>query len=76
MKRTTLVLEEATLKAIRDLARREERQMSQIVNELLAEGLQRRRRTPARELELPSFKMGPPRVNLADRDALEALMGR
>ena len=59
---------------VRALARKDGRQISQVVNELLAEGLQRRRVSPKRDVELPSFRMGRPRVNLADRDALEALM--
>ena len=74
MKRTTLVLEDACIDAVRDLARREKRQLSEIVNELLAEGLQRRRAPQKRRFELPKFAMGRPRVNLGDRNALEALM--
>ena len=74
MTRTTLILEDACIKGIRDLARREGRQMSQVVNELLIEGLMRRRNKPKKDLTLCSFSMGSPRVNLADRNALEALM--
>lgn len=74
MKRTTLVLEDACIDAVRDLARRENRQLSDVVNELLAEGLQRRRSRRKRRFELPTFAMGRPRVNLGDRNALEALM--
>jgi hypothetical protein len=74
MKRTTLVLEDACMDGVRDLAHREGRQISQVVNELLAEGLQRRKAKPRQRIELPSFHMGRPRVNLGDRNALEALM--
>lgn len=74
MKRTTLVLEDACMDAVRDLARREGRQISEVVNQLIAEGLQRRRAARAATLELPVFSMGRPRVNLGDRNALEALM--
>jgi hypothetical protein len=74
MKRTTLVLEDACIDGVRELARRQGRQMSDIVNEILAEGLQRRRSKRRSELELPVFSMGRPRVNLGDRNALEALM--
>jgi len=74
MKRTTLVLEDACMRGVRELARRENRQLSEIVNELLAEGLQRRKAPPRRAFELPSFSMGRPRVNLGDRNALESLM--
>jgi hypothetical protein len=75
MKRTTLVLEDACIDGVRELARREGRQLSQVVNELLVEGLMRRtRKTPKKSFKLCSFPMGRPRVNLADRNALEALM--
>lgn len=75
MKRTTLILEDACIDGIRELARREGKQMSQLVNELLAEGLiRRRKKIQKRDFKLCSFPMGRPRVNLADRNALEALM--
>ncbi len=75
MKRTTLILEDGCLDGIRELARREGRQMSQVVNELLAEALLRRKKKGRRhDFKLCSFPMGRPRVNLADRNALEALM--
>jgi hypothetical protein len=74
MKRTTLVLEDACIDAVRELARRQGRQLSELVNEILAEGLQRRRARRARTFELPAFAMGRPRVSLGDRHALEALM--
>jgi hypothetical protein len=74
MKRTTLVLEDACIDGVRKLAHRERRQISEVVNELLAEGLQRRKATPRKRIELPVFHMGRPRVNLGDRNALAALM--
>lgn len=74
MKRTTLILEEACLAGIRDLARHEGKNMSEVTNELLAEGLQRRKARKRIEFTLPSFSMGNPRINLGDRNALEALM--
>lgn len=60
--------------AVRELARREGRQISEIVNALLTEGLQRRKGGGRKGFELPSYAMGRPRVNLGDRNALEALM--
>jgi hypothetical protein len=74
MKRTTLVLEDGCIEGVRRLARREGRQLSEVVNELLAEGLQRRRGGRREPLVLPSFAMGRPRVDLGDRNALESLM--
>lgn len=62
------------MEGVRELAQRERCDMSRVVNELLAEGLQRRRQSKHPPFRLPSFRMGAPRVNLADRDALEAQM--
>ena len=74
MKRTTLVLEEACLEAVRELAHQQNRNLSQVINELLAEGLQRRKKRHSERFQLPSYSMGKPRINLGDRDTLEALM--
>lgn len=72
---TTLVLEDACIDGVRELARRERRAMSEVVNEMLAEGLLRRKEAERRaRVELPVYSMGRPRVNLVDRNALEALM--
>lgn len=59
---------------VRQIAQREGRQLSEVVNQLLAEALQRRRRGGRAEITLPRFPMGRPRANLADRNALESLM--
>ena len=73
MKRTTLILEDGCIEGIRELARRQGRTMSALVNGLLVEALGHRR--TSQELpHLPSFSMGRPRVDVADRDALEAVL--
>jgi hypothetical protein len=74
MKRTSLILEDSCMAGIRELAHRQGRQMSQVVNELLSEGLLRHQAQTPSEFELPQFEMGRPRVDLADRDALESVM--
>jgi hypothetical protein len=74
MARTTLVLEDGCIAGVRELARRQGRTMADVVNELLAEGLRRRRSRRRERVTLPAYSMGRPRVNLADRNALEALM--
>lgn len=74
MKRTTLVLEDACIDGVRTLAQREHRDMSRVVNELLAEGLQRRTRVNRPIFKLPVYSMGTPRVNVGDRDVLESAM--
>lgn len=77
MKRTTLVLEEGCMEAVRQLAARESKTISEVVNTLLVEGLQRRSDRSAPEpFRLPKFRMGRPRVDLGDRDALESVMER
>jgi hypothetical protein len=43
--------------------------MSELATELLRKGLASRPKL-ARLPPLPSFKMGPPKVNIADREAL------
>ena len=48
--------------------------MTMSVRDVLAEGLARRLSRRPQAFELPSFAMGRPRVNLADRDALEQAM--
>ncbi len=75
MKRTTLILNEKCMEKVEELARVENRQISEIVNDLLLEGLMRREQhTAKKEFSLPSFPMGKPRVDLADRDALGSVM--
>ena len=74
MKRTTLILEGSCMSALKDLARREGRPLTRVVNEILVEGIRRRSAKPAPKIKLPSFKMGRPSVDVADRDALETIM--
>jgi len=69
-----LVLEEGCMEAVRAIARKEKRQLSQVVNELLLAGLQKKMMKKKEKFELPVFSMGRPRVNLGDRNALETLM--
>jgi len=69
-----LILEDGCMEAVRDLARKEGRQLSQVVNDLLLEGIRGKRQRGRTRVKLPAFSMGRPRVNLGDRHALEALM--
>jgi hypothetical protein len=73
MKRTTLVLEEGLLEGIKREARRRDCDMSDVVNELIRNGLHAKP-PPQSPPGLPSFAMGRPKVNLADRDTLEDVM--
>ena len=75
MSRTTLILDDIQLERLKDLARQQRRTMTDLINEFIAEGLASRTiAKPSRKLELPVFDMGHPRVNVADREALEAVM--
>jgi hypothetical protein len=74
MKRTTLVLEDGCMEAVREIARKEKRQLSQVVNELLLEGIRKKKRRTPEIFRLPVYSMGRPKVNLGDRNALEVLM--
>ena len=69
-----MVLEEGILEGGRREARRRGCDLSEVVNELLREGLHRKRAVPGQPPKLPAFSMGRPRAHLADRDSLEDLI--
>ncbi len=50
--------------------------ISAVVDEFLAEGIRRASAPKKGRVALPVFKMGEPRVNLADRDQLWDAMER
>jgi hypothetical protein len=75
MKRTTLVLEEGLMGEIKREAAKNDSDMSGLVNELLREGISRRKNPQLQPLKLPSYSMGRTTLPLADRDALEEAMG-
>lgn len=56
MKRTTLILEDGCMDGVREIAARERRQISEVVNELLAEGLARRAPGGGKPLVLPTSR--------------------
>jgi hypothetical protein len=72
MKRTTLVIDEERLVELRRLAAARHQTLSALVDELLRQGLEKARRPQRRKPRpsLPSFPMGKPRVNIADREQL------
>ena len=75
MARTTLQLDDAQMMRLKDLARAQGRTMTELINEFIAEGLAARTAPKSQQvLNLPVFDLGRPRVNLADREALEAMM--
>ncbi len=78
MRRTTLILDERQFTELKKLAAAEGRTLSSVTEELLRVGLAAKRRPPNRRLSrLPSWNMGKPRVDVADRNALlEAMEGQ
>jgi hypothetical protein len=75
MARTTLLLDDTQMVRLKNLARAQGRTMTELINEFIAEGLAARTSPKSEQsLNLPAFDMGRPRVNLADREALEAIM--
>jgi hypothetical protein len=75
MARTTLLLDDAHMLRLKNLARAQGRTMTDLINEFIAEGLAARSAPRSeRVLKLPLYDMGRPRVNVADREALEAIL--
>jgi len=74
--RTTLVLEKQRLTELKRLSISQQRTLTSVVDEFLREGLARHRRqvSKPKAISLPSYDMGQPRVNLADRERLFDLM--
>lgn len=74
--RTTLVIDDALFRKLKRLAAQERRTLSEITQEALRLGLSVRERAVRRPrtVRLPSFSMGKPAVDLADRDALYEIM--
>jgi len=78
MKRTTLVLDEQQFTELKKVAAEERRTLSSVTEEILRLGLAARRKPRRKKLApLPTFNLGKPKVDLADRNALyEAMEGR
>lgn len=74
--RTTLVIDDALFRELKKRAAEENRTLSEITQETLRRGLSRaptRRKTRAK---LPTFAMGKPAVDLAERDQLFDILDR
>jgi hypothetical protein len=62
------------MERLKDLARAQRRTMTDLINEFIAEGLAARTTDKViHKLVLPVFRMGRPKINLADREALQAI---
>jgi hypothetical protein len=76
MKRTTLILDDRRLIDLKRLAAARGETLSAVVDQFLAEGIRRASAPKKRGAPLPVYKMGEPKVNVADRDQLWEAMER
>lgn len=74
MRRTTLILDDRRLVELKRLAGERRETLSAIVDQFLAEGIQRASAPKKRGISLPVFDMGEANVNLAGRDQLAEIM--
>jgi hypothetical protein len=65
----TLIIPDPVFRALKRRAAERDETMSALVTEYLAQGL-RETRKPKRPFRFPTFKMGPPRLNVANREEL------
>lgn len=72
--KTTLVINNAFMAKIKALAVAQKTTLSHMVETLLRLGLQREAARQATQRVLPSFDVGKPLVDVADRDALYRAM--
>ena len=75
--RTTLVIDDELFRRLKQRAAAEKRTLSDVTQEVLRRGLGadtgKRKRAP---VKLPTFTMGRPRVDVADRDQLYEVLDR
>lgn len=75
--RTTLILDDALFRRLKKLAAEQNRTLSEVTQEVLRRGLAPQRSRARREAAtLPAYSMGPPLVNVADRDQLYEVLDR
>jgi hypothetical protein len=74
MTRTTLDLDASVLEQLRRLAHAEHKSMGQLASERLAIGLREDSQDEQASVSWPSRRMGKPKVDLDDKDALWRLL--
>jgi hypothetical protein len=75
--RTTLVIDDEVFREIKKRAAAEGRTLSAVTEEVMRRGLALSRPSKTRRVEkLPSFSMGKPAIDIADRDQLFEAFGR
>jgi len=74
--RTTLDIEDALLRRLKEKAAREGQTLQRVANDLLKQGLARARRSESYRLQLEGWEADQqPGVDILDRDKLWDLMG-
>jgi hypothetical protein len=76
IKRTTLILDDFLMADLKKFAAERRQTLSATVDQMLRTGLSQAK-SPSRRAasgQLPAFRMGRPRANLADRDQLAQFM--
>ena len=75
--RTTIIIDDELFRELKKRAAEENRTLSEVTQEALRRGLLRRPATRrSTRVRLPSFAMGKPSVDLADRNQLLDTLGR
>ena len=67
--KTTLIIPDPVFRDLKRKAADRKETMSALITEFLVLGLRETRR-PKRPFRFPTFKMGPPKVNVANREEL------
>jgi len=77
MPRTTLDLDATVLRELRSRGERERKSMGDLASELLARALRESEESaPATRFRWTHGDLGPPRVDLEDKEAVQALLDR
>ncbi|HET7044341.1 MAG TPA: hypothetical protein VFI37_05780 [Gaiellaceae bacterium] len=74
MPRTTLDIDRTVLDELKRRSRRERKTAGQLASELLAQALESPEQAQREPLRWISQNMGPPKVDLEDKDALWAML--
>jgi hypothetical protein len=73
--KTTLIIPDPVFRDLKRRAADRNETMSALVTEFLVQGLHESRK-PRRPFRFPTFSVGPPRVDVANREALFDLLDR
>jgi hypothetical protein len=74
--RTTLVIDDDLFRRLKRLAAQENRTLSEVTQEVLRRGLRDLPKPRRGTVELPTFSLGRPLVDVADRDQLYEVLDR